>query len=277
MVQKTMDETYTQDPAQVWNLATLDMYFTKVMDERDRTYQQRWEASEKATVTALNAAKEAVAAALQAQKDAVSTAFTAQEKAVAAALTAADRAVSKAEFASEKRFDSVNEFRAQLSDQAASFVPRGEFNRALEALTERVDATNKVTEARMIDLRTAADGSARQLTEKMESNHASLEGRIEATARQLTEKMESNHASLEGRIEGTNKASVERHDRVMAALNEKMESMHASFGERLDDLRTYRDTTVGKTSGVASGWTVLVGMIGLVATVLVIVMQFVKR
>jgi ATP-dependent Lon protease len=255
MVQKTTNETDTQDPAQVWNLATLDMYFTKVMDERDRTYQQRWEASEKATVTALNAAKEAVAAALQAQKDAVSTAFTAQEKAVAAALSAAERAVSKAETASEKRFDSVNEFRAQLSDQAASFVPRGEFNRAMESLTERLESTSKVTDARMADLRTAADASARLLIEKMESNHA----------------------SLEARIEGTNKSSLERHDRVMAALNEKIETMHAGFAERLDDLRTYRDTTVGKTSGVASGWTVLVGMIGLVATVLVIVMQFVKR
>jgi hypothetical protein len=244
MVKKTMDVTNTQDPPQVWNLATLDMYFTKVMDERDRTYQQRWESSEKATV-----------AALQGQKDAVSTAFTAQEKAVAAALTAADRAVSKAEVASEKRFDSVNEFRGQLSDQAASFLPRIEFNRALEALTDRMDATNKVTEARMMDIRTAGDGAERLLTEKLESNHLALQARIEATG----------------------KASLERHDRVMAALNEKVENMHENFGERLDDLRTYRDTTVGKTSGVAAGWTVLVGMIGLVATVLVIVMQFVKR
>jgi hypothetical protein len=256
MVQKTMHETDMQDPTrQVWNLATLDMYFTKVMDERDRAYQQRWEGSERAMVLAFNAAKEAVAAALQAQKDAVSTGFAAQDKAVAAALAAADRALTKAESASEKRFDSVNEFRAQLSDQAASFVPRVEFNRALEAVTERMEATGKVSEARISDLRMAGEGAGRLIMEKLDLNHTSLESRIETTS----------------------KASLERHDRVMAVLNEKMESMHGNFSERLDDLRSSRDTTVGKTSGVTTGWTVLVGAIGLVATVLFIVMQFVKR
>jgi len=47
--------------------------------------------------------------------------FDAQEKAVQAALNAA-----KAEQASEKRLDSVNEFRAQLRDQAGTFVTRSE-------------------------------------------------------------------------------------------------------------------------------------------------------
>jgi hypothetical protein len=37
---------------------------------------------------------------------------------------AADKAVAKAEAAAERRFESVNEFRGQLSDQAASFMPR---------------------------------------------------------------------------------------------------------------------------------------------------------
>jgi hypothetical protein len=58
MSEKAVDERATQNPArQDWNLATLDVYLTKVIDERDRTYQQRWEASEKATVTALIAAR----------------------------------------------------------------------------------------------------------------------------------------------------------------------------------------------------------------------------
>lgn len=50
--------------------------------------------------------------------------FQAQEKAVIAAMLSADRAVAKAEAASEKRFESVNEFRGTLSDQVRLFIPR---------------------------------------------------------------------------------------------------------------------------------------------------------
>jgi hypothetical protein len=117
-----------------------------IIDERDRTYQQRWEASEKATVTALNATKDAVAAA-----------FVAQEKAIAAALIAAERAVSKSEIASEKRFDAVNEFRAQLSDQASTFLPRAEFDRVTTAIMEKIDASSKSFTERLDDLRMSRD------------------------------------------------------------------------------------------------------------------------
>ncbi|MBN2118518.1 MAG: hypothetical protein JW730_18235 [Anaerolineales bacterium] len=62
------------------------------------------------------------------------------------ALQAADRAVTKAEAANEKRFESVNEFRAALSDQQRSFIPRSEFQVVMEghakllaALAERIN------------------------------------------------------------------------------------------------------------------------------------------
>lgn len=158
MIDDNAAKQITEGPS--WTLATLHDYLVSRSDERDRGYQQRWEASEKATGTALIAAKEAVAMALQAQKEAVATAFIAQEKAVAAALSAAERAVTKAEQAAEKRFDSVNEFRAQLSDQASTFLPRAEFNRALDALVDKMDATDKAATARIDDLRTSRDASA---------------------------------------------------------------------------------------------------------------------
>lgn len=79
---------------------------------------------------------------------AITAALAAQEKAVAAALAAAKEAVSKAETASEKRFESVNEFRKTLSDQTASFLPRPEYDanhKALEdkiqSLTDRINIT----------------------------------------------------------------------------------------------------------------------------------------
>lgn len=64
--------------------------------------------------------------------------FTAQEKAVAAALAAAKEAVNKAENASEKRFDSVNEFRGQLKDQNATFATRTEVDIRFKAIEAKI-------------------------------------------------------------------------------------------------------------------------------------------
>jgi hypothetical protein len=74
------------------------------------------------------------------QKIAVAAALAAAEKAVIAALAAQDKAVSKAELAAERRFDSVNEFRAQLSDQAATFMSRAEALLQINANAEKIDA-----------------------------------------------------------------------------------------------------------------------------------------
>src|SRR5678815_2512757 len=65
----------------------------KVMDERDRRYEDR---------------------------------FRAMDEKTSLALTSSEKAVTKAETATEKRFDSVNEFRGSLKDQAANLIPRAE-------------------------------------------------------------------------------------------------------------------------------------------------------
>jgi CHASE3 domain sensor protein len=65
--------------------------------------------------------------------------FESQEKAVSAALQAAKEAVSKAETAAEKRFDSVNEFRGQLADQARAFMPRAEAELQFDAIAEKIN------------------------------------------------------------------------------------------------------------------------------------------
>jgi hypothetical protein len=61
--------------------------------------------------------------------------FDAQTSAINAALQATKEAVIKAETATERRFESVNEFRQTLSDQAGTFISRTEFN----SLKERMD------------------------------------------------------------------------------------------------------------------------------------------
>ncbi len=64
----------------------------------------------------------------------------AQDDAVKAALATSKEAVVKAESATEKRFDSVNEFRQTLSDQAANFLGRNEYSASHKALEDKVSA-----------------------------------------------------------------------------------------------------------------------------------------
>lgn len=93
------------------------------------------------------------------QERAVLSALAAQEKAVSAALVAADRAVAKAELANERRFESVNEFRSQLRDQAETLMPRGETSALLKASDERFYALLErvaVIDKRVTELAAAA-------------------------------------------------------------------------------------------------------------------------
>lgn len=57
--------------------------------------------------------------------------------------TAQATALAKAEQATEKRFDAVNEFRAQLTDQAATFMPRSESEVRISAVTEKLEANGE--------------------------------------------------------------------------------------------------------------------------------------
>ncbi|WP_204011111.1 hypothetical protein [Virgisporangium aurantiacum] len=57
---------------------------------------------------------------------------------VARALAAADKAVSKAETATEKRFESVDEFRQRLSDQTRSLVSKVEFDAVRDSSAVRI-------------------------------------------------------------------------------------------------------------------------------------------
>lgn len=82
------------------------------------------------------------------QTKALDAAFAAQQELFNAALVAAERAVSKAEVANEKRFESVNEFRAQLGDQGRTFMPRTESVQRYDAVSGRLtDIEKRMTDA----------------------------------------------------------------------------------------------------------------------------------
>src|ERR1700686_3964087 len=65
--------------------------------------------------------------------------ITAVEKNVTTAMVAADKAGLKAETATEKRFDSVNEFREAMKDQQSTFADRGQTELRLKAIERGMD------------------------------------------------------------------------------------------------------------------------------------------
>lgn len=88
----------------------------------------------------LAAEKTALEASISALKDAFRQEILHQKEMTAQALAAADKAVLKAEAAAEKRFESVNEFRATLSDQQGQLATKTEVNLRFKAIEDRVNS-----------------------------------------------------------------------------------------------------------------------------------------
>jgi hypothetical protein len=88
-----------------------------------------------------------------------------------AALAASEKAIIKSEASSEKRFEAVNEFRQQLSDQTRAYMPR----EVAEALIAELRRTS---ENSFIDLRRSWDS---QVTE-MRSQLISVQQRLDQAA-----------------------------------------------------------------------------------------------
>jgi hypothetical protein len=78
------------------------------------------------------------------QTKSLDAAFVAHQAAVRTALDSAEKAVTKAEAAAEKRFESVNEFRGQLADQAGHFINRAETEVRLQAIMDKVNTVEGI-------------------------------------------------------------------------------------------------------------------------------------
>lgn len=180
-----------------WTVDTISSHFNSLIQELDRRYEQRFAAQEKAIrserdinpplgaavavaqsqITALEAR---FITMLAAQKSAIDTAKEIADKAVVKAeaaadkamlesriasvkesfvesLSNADKAVSKAEAAAERRFASVNEFRAQLADQAATFMPRLESISRHDQTAEKIAGLQSQLNERLNTLQSRAD------------------------------------------------------------------------------------------------------------------------
>ena len=148
----SLRETVSQlDDLKELMLVMLDTQ-SKVADERDRRYEDRFMAQQAA-----------VAAALEAQKEATSATFLSSEKAIV-----------KAEDAQRDYNTRSNEFRGQLDDQAKHLMPRAEALSKFEAI-----------EIRHADMKKSYDDELARLRE----THSVLSGE---RLQQSTDKTQSN-------------------------------------------------------------------------------------
>lgn len=179
----------------VWTLVTLEIHFQRQLNDLTTMLNERYSSQTKALDAAFLAQQTAVDKALNAAEKAVDQRASTLDRefhehlaqvvrenelslknaaaAAAAALLSQKEAVTKAEVASEKRFESVNEFRAQLADQAGTFVSR------LEAEARRAEA----------------DGRHTSLVEKLDTETSRNAERISEVETRLTSRMDLNQGS----------------------------------------------------------------------------------
>lgn len=112
------------DGEQVWNVEATRQYLLAVIAANDQRYQEH---------------------------------FTANDRRYQERFDSQAEATRKAEAASEHRFDGVNEFRGQLRDQAATFIPRLEYDTRQAALAEIVRASLASLDERLTGLLSRLD------------------------------------------------------------------------------------------------------------------------
>jgi hypothetical protein len=93
-----------------------DAHLRTLIQANDRRYEERFGASQKALELGLAGTKSEISVALAASKE----------------------AVLKAENATEKRFESVNEFRATLDNQQRTLIPRSEVAVMIQGVEEKI-------------------------------------------------------------------------------------------------------------------------------------------
>jgi hypothetical protein len=136
----------------------------RLLDERDRRYEQRWASQEDAVRLALvGVNKEMVERMRQVREE------------TQAAMLASDKAISKAEVATEKRFEAVTRGANLLQEQAGQFSQRREVDAIASSLSEKVFAIGS-----RLDTCVTRDEVLRQA----EANAAAIDGfRAQALAR----------------------------------------------------------------------------------------------
>lgn len=104
---------------------------------------------------------------LHALEDFTDTRLAALEKQIAASLKAQEVAILKAETATEKRFESVNEFRSTLTDQAGTFATKPALDALAVTLASKIDAMRESVDAKIEALRISHDTEIKGLSKQV--------------------------------------------------------------------------------------------------------------
>lgn len=149
---------------------TDNKYFERVMQEQERARKMADEEREKtaqtlhkATTAQISSGDEALLLHIKAQ----TATIDALERSGDLQREASEKAIMKAEASNEKRFEAVNEFRAQLSDQSKTFLPRELFDQALHEIRGRYEILQGRAEAnanRIIEIESTSKGAKENLT-----------------------------------------------------------------------------------------------------------------
>lgn len=115
-----------------WSLETAIDHLIGIINEKDANLRTLISGNDKRYEERFIASQKALELGLAGQKSEIS-----------AALAAADRAVLKAEMATEKRFESVNEFRGTLDNQQRTLIPRAEVDVLMRGVSEKIFTLTK--------------------------------------------------------------------------------------------------------------------------------------
>lgn len=139
----------TEEKPSAWTIDTVLAHLDRINQEMDRRYEQRFLAQQNAVDLALSRVDKEFHEHLQQVREETRL-----------SLDAADKAIAKSEAATEKRFESVNEFRGQLQDQATRFMPRLEAEQRIEQNTEKLAALDGRHTSDVAEIRSRLDLTA---------------------------------------------------------------------------------------------------------------------
>jgi hypothetical protein len=146
----------------------LHAHLAALVDAVERRQADHWAANEVARAYLLDSLRTTDLRAEDARQNVIrmfEKDLAALARAQDAALASASAAVVKAEQASERRFESVNEFRAQLGDVIRTFMPRAEVEARADANAARITELGRqldilVSRVDIRDGRTAGHGDS---------------------------------------------------------------------------------------------------------------------
>lgn len=119
----------TKEDISGWTTDTLHAHVSRMLFEIDRRYEQRFTDAEVRQQQRY-----------EDQVKAIDAAMIAQRTAIDAAMLAADKATTLFAQTAKEKFETVNEFRGTLTDQAATFIPRKEVEAIIDRINEHIAA-----------------------------------------------------------------------------------------------------------------------------------------